>query len=79
MLLIHYVHVHCFCKYYMANRMTPYYRVEKQRQVLQEKVAQQHAAAAKAKQAQEAQEQKQRTNEQLKQQLEEQLKVCHSI
>ena len=63
----------------MANRMTPYYRVEKQRQVLQEKVAQQHAAAAKAKQAQEAQEQKQRTNEQLKQQLEEQLKVCHSI
>ena len=43
--------------------------------MLQEKVAQQHAAAAKAKQTQQTDDQKQRTNEQLKQQLEDQLKV----
>ena len=49
--------------------------MEKQRQVLQEKVAQQHAAAVKAKQQQQSDDQKQRTNEQLKQQLEDQLKV----
>ena len=49
-------------------------RVEKQRQVLHEKM--QQAAAAKIKPiTQESQEQKLRTNEELKQQLEQQLKV----